>query len=105
MSPTVSERTEPIVPDVRVVPTLRPSCGVRTAQRAVPTITLNKILALGGIRNLFRVGRCAPCRGIFCPLSDKSLVGDAANGRVEASKNGRTVYPANLFCTADTMVP
>ena len=37
MSPPASERAEPIVPDVGVAPTLRPSYGARTAQRAVPT--------------------------------------------------------------------
>src|SRR6266496_3353686 len=42
MSPPASERAEPIVPDVGVAPTLRPSYGARTAQRAVPTISLNR---------------------------------------------------------------
>jgi len=47
MSPPVSERAEPIVPDVGVAPTLRPSYGARTAQRAVPTITLSRYETVG----------------------------------------------------------
>src|SRR6266567_9296319 len=41
MSPPASERADPITPQVHVTHTLRPSNGVRTAQRALPTTALN----------------------------------------------------------------